>query len=206
MCPPSSSTFNVKITAPAARRANATANTSDFLTEADQDKVRPRKTMKKKGPQRSQSRNALPGSSLLGLGKTTSFKLLTILDRSRFTVSHTGSVRVLGGGPNPEAEIPAEEEAGGGGGGAAEGMVMGMEVGLEGGGRLDGMKGEGEAGIDARGGEGGCAAGRTEEGVEWREEWMRFSISSMSDWEVEWSGIVSLSDFKWDIFEIGGWI
>jgi hypothetical protein len=93
------STFSVRITAPAANSANATANTSDFLTEADHERVRPKNTMKKNGPQRSQSLRAFPGSSLYGLGNTTSFKLLTIRDRSRFTVSHTGSVNVLGGDP-----------------------------------------------------------------------------------------------------------
>ena len=35
-----------------------------FLTDADQDRVSPKKTMKKKGPHRSQSLKALPGSSL----------------------------------------------------------------------------------------------------------------------------------------------
>ena len=49
MCLPRSSTFNVKITAPAASRANATAKTSDFLTEADQESISPRNTIKKKG-------------------------------------------------------------------------------------------------------------------------------------------------------------
>jgi hypothetical protein len=76
--------------------------------------------MKKKGPHRSQSRKALPGSSRLGLGNTTSFKLLTILDRSRLTVSQTGSVRVLGAGPKPEVEISAGRVEGGGGGGGRE--------------------------------------------------------------------------------------
>jgi hypothetical protein len=50
------------------------------------------------------------------------------------------------------------------------------------------MKGEEETGI--RGGLGG-RAGRTVAGPDWRVEWMRFSISSMSDWDVEWRGIVS---------------
>lgn len=73
--------------------------------------------MKKNGPHRSQSRNALPGSSRLGLGNTTSFKLLTILDRSLLIVSQTGSVSVFGAGPNPELAISGRVEGGGGGGG-----------------------------------------------------------------------------------------
>lgn len=56
------------------------------------------------------------------------------------------------------------------------------------------MKGEGaaetETGMEARGGLGGLA-----EGTDW---WtlalMRFSISSMSDWEDGWRGMVSLCD------------
>lgn len=167
MCPPRSRTFNVKITAPAASKANATAKTSDFLTEADQERVRPKKTMKKKGPQRSQSRKALPGSSRLGLGKTTSFKLLTILERSLLTVSQTGSVKVLGAGPNPEVEISGRVEEGGGRGGREEGGFgrEGREEDLGGAGlgRLELMKGEEVeevTGIEARGGDGG-RAGRT---------------------------------------------
>lgn len=169
---------------------------STFLTEADQERVRPRNTMKKKGPQRSQSLKALPGSSLNGLGKTTSFKLLTILDRSRFTVSQTGSVSVFGGDPNPDAGIlPLGPEARGGRGGLGTAEDTGgtsVVLGLVGGGRLDGMKvgggfGAEEMGMEARGGDGG-RAGRTE--VEW--ELMRFSISSISDWDVECKGIVSL--------------
>jgi hypothetical protein len=88
---------------------------------ADQERMSPSKTMKKKGPQRSQSRRALPGSSRKGLGKTTSLRLLTIRTRSRLTVSQTGSVSVLGSGPNPleaiatvmepEAEVGADTAA-----------------------------------------------------------------------------------------------
>lgn len=88
------------------------------MTDADHERVRPRNTMKKKGPHRSQSLKAFPGSSRKGLGKTTSFKLLTIRDRSLLTVSHTGSVRVLGGDPNPEADksgLPLPETGNGGG-------------------------------------------------------------------------------------------
>lgn len=50
------------------------------------------------------------------------------------------------------------------------------------GGRLDWIKGEEETGIEARGGLGG-RAGRTVEGPDWTLALMRFSISSMSDWE-----------------------
>lgn len=124
ICPPRRSTFKVRITAPAARSANATAKTSDFLTDADQERVRPRNTMKKKGPHRSQSLKAFPGSSRKGLGNTTSFKLLTIRDRSLLTVSHTGSVRVLGGDPKPDADIsdlPLLETGKGGGAGKTVG-------------------------------------------------------------------------------------
>lgn len=104
------------------------------------------------------------------------------------TVSQTGSVRVLGGDPKALAAMPAEEEAGGGGGGGA-GLA---EDGGGGGGRLDWMKGEDvgvgvgveETGMEARGGLGG-RAGRTVEGADWIEEWIRFSISSMSDWDEE---------------------
>lgn len=77
-----------------------------FLTEADQESVSPRNTIKKNGPQRSQSLKAFPGSSRYGLGNTTNFRLLTILDRSLFTVSQTGSVSVFGGDPNASEENP----------------------------------------------------------------------------------------------------
>lgn len=60
-----------------------------------------------------------------------------------------------------------------------------------GGGMLEVMKGEEETGIDARGGDLGLA-GRTVAVDDWIEELIRFSISSMSDWEDGWSGIVSL--------------
>lgn len=152
------------------------------MTEADQERARPKKTMKKKGPQRSQSRNALPGSSLYGFGNTTSFRLLTILDRSRLIVSHTGSVNVFGAGPNP---LPAILDVGSGGGAGADGTFWLEEVdgGGGGGGRLDCMKGEADTtGIEARGGLGG-RAGRTVAGADWTLALMRFSISSMSDWE-----------------------
>lgn len=148
--------------------------------------------MKKKGPHRSQSLIAFPGSSLNGLGNTTSFKLLTILDKSRLMVSQTGSVRVFGGEPKPDPAIlllVIDPRGGGIGGlGAAAGVtgaaeIKGVGLGMEGGGRLEGMNGGGggleETGMEARGGDGG-RAGRTEEGY----EWMRFSISSMSDCEL----------------------
>lgn len=177
-----------------------------FLTEADQERTRPRKTIKKNGPHRSQSLSAFPGSSLYGFGNTTSFRLLTILDRSLFTVSHTGSVSVSGGDPNPDAPMPSPDRAGGGGsggadaaGGTGEGLWWLAVVG-GGGGRLEGRKGEEETGI--RGGLGG-RAGRTEAwGLDWSVEWIRFSISSMSDWDVEWRGMVS----PCDIFARGFWI
>ena len=51
------------------------------------------------------------------------------------------------------------------------------------------MNGDEDTGI--RGGLGG-RAGRTVEGLDWMEELIRFSISSMSDWEDAWRGIVSL--------------
>lgn len=131
-----------------------------FLTDADQERTRPRKTMKRNGPHRSQSLNAFPGSSRYGFGNTTSFKLLTILARSLFTVSHTGSVNVFGGDPKPEAPILSPDRGGGGGGAdAAGGTGVGFwwEAGC-GGGRFEGMKGEEETGM--RGGLGG-RAGRT---------------------------------------------
>jgi hypothetical protein len=155
-----------------------------FLTEADQESVRPRKTMKKKGPQRSQSRSAFPGSSRNGLGKTTSLRLLTMRDRSRLTVSQTGSVSVLVGAPNPSAAMGMETEAEGSGADGENGGT-GWGLGVDEG----GTAGELEMGMDARGGDEG-RAGRTTaaEGA----ALMRLSISSMSDLAEEgWSGIVS---------------
>jgi hypothetical protein len=116
--------------------------------------------MKKKGPQRSQSLSAFPGSSLFGFGNTTSLRLLTILDRSRFTVSQTGSVRVFGGDPNPSVAIVIRLLGTALGlTGAVGTTVMGMEGGTE-----DGGVGEVETGTEmgmvARGGDGG-RAGRT---------------------------------------------
>lgn len=176
------------------------------MTDADHESTRPRNTMKKKGPQRSQSLRAFPGSSRYGFGNTTSFKLLTILDMSRFTVSQTGSVSVFGPGPNPVASKPcrAPPLLAGSGGGGAEGAAGGAAAGTEGtnfwaaeeglrggsGGMEEGRKGEEETGIWARAGLGG-RAGRT-------VAFMRFSISSMSDWEEAWRGTVSL--WECDIF------
>ena len=161
--------------------------------------------MKKNGPHRSQSRRAFPGSSLYGFGNTTSFRLLTILDRSRFTVSQTGSVSVFGAGPNPvgAGRDDEEEEVGrsvGGTGRGTDGTFC-----LEEGGRLEGMKGEGEGedeiGMEARGGLGG-RAGRTVAGPDWTLALIRFSISSMSDWDEGCKGMVSLC-WPCDIFDFG---
>lgn len=85
------------------------------------------------------------------------------------TVSQTGSVKVLGAGPNPEVEISGRVEEGGGGrGGREEEGGFGREgreedLGGAGLGRLELMKGEEVeevTGIEARGGDGG-RAGRT---------------------------------------------
>lgn len=65
----------------------------------------------------------------------------------------------------------------------------------EGGGRASGMKGEWFMGMEARGEERGRAE-RTVVGPP--PMWIRVSISSMSDWEDGWRGMVSLAD--WDIF------
>jgi hypothetical protein len=157
-----------------------------FRTEADQESVRPKKTMKKKGPQRSQSRSALPGSSRNGLGKTTSLRLLTMRERSRLTVSQTGSVSVLVGAPNPSAAMGmgmVTEAEGSGAEGEKGGTGRGLE--LAGG----GTEGELEMGMDARGGdEGRAGSTAAAEGA----ALMRLSISSMSDLADEgWSGMVS---------------
>lgn len=183
----------MRITAPVASSAKATVKTSDFLTEADQDNVSPKNTMKKNGPHRSQSRNAFPGSSRYGFGNTTNFKLLTILDRSLFTVSQTGSVNVLGGGPKPLmvdcGRTAFALRLGLEGGGGAAGTKAGLGGGV---GRLEGMNGDVDTGMEARVGDGG-RAGRTVEGPNWTLAVIRFSISSMSDWEDWWRGTVSLS-------------
>ena len=57
-------------------------------------------------------------------------------------MSQTGSVRVLGGEPNPEGEIlgPLVAEGMGGGAGTEGGFCFAAEEGA-GGGRFDGMKG-----------------------------------------------------------------
>lgn len=132
-----------------------------FLTDADHDSARPRKMMKKNGPQRSQSRKAFPGTSRFGFGNTTSFKLPRILDRSLLTVSHTGSVQVFEDDPKPEFAISCRE--------FEEGRLVGTGIigiaamvgFLEVGGIDDDMNGLGEVetGIEALGG----LAGRTVE-------------------------------------------
>lgn len=98
--------------------------------------------MKKKGPQRSQSLKAFPGSSLLGFGKTTSFKLLMILDKSLLTVFQTGSVSLFGGGPKPVTEMrPPDSEERGESCGTVEGTEgTGVGFRLVGEGRLEGIK------------------------------------------------------------------
>lgn len=60
---------------------------------------------------------------------------------------------------------------------------------------FDWIKGDEETGMEALGGLGGLA-GSTVAGPDWTLACMRFSISSMSDWEEGWRGTVSL----WDIF------
>lgn len=175
-----------------------------FFTEADHERVSPRKMMKKKGPQRSQSLSAFPGSSRKGLGNTTSLRLLTIRDRSRFTVSHTGSVSVFGTDPKPSAPIPPWSLPPGGTAAAADATLTPSDGGGSGGapavaglaGRKGGGAGEEETGMEARGGEGGRAGRTVAEGA----ALMRLSISSMSDWEEGWRGMVS----PWDIVVGGG--
>lgn len=65
------------------------------------------------------------------------------------------------------------------------------------------MKGEGEGedeiGMEARGGLGG-RAGRTVAELDWTLAWIRFSISSMSDWEDWWRGMVSPCDILASFF------
>lgn len=162
--------------------------------------------MKKNGPQRSQSLSAFPGSSLYGLGNTTSFKLLTIRDRSRFTVSHTGSVNVLGGDPNALAPMFCEPPwellellITGRGGGTGTEVTLWADDDCGCGGRFDCINGEEETGIDGLVGLGGRAA-RTVPGPDWTLSLIRFSISSMSDWDDEWSGMVSPCDIFPDSF------
>lgn len=58
---------------------------------------------------------------------------------------------------------------------------------------LDWMNEAEDTGIDARGGLEG-RAGRTVAGPEWTLSLIRFSISSMSDWDEGCKGIVSLCD------------
>jgi hypothetical protein len=108
--------------------------------------------------------------------------------KSRFTVSHTGSVSVLGGGPNPSAPMGTETDVRTG--------ETETEIGMEAAGRggfvgtgAGANAGEEDTGMEARVGDGG-RAGRTVAGD--GAAWMRLSISSMSDCADEgWSGIVS---------------
>lgn len=62
-----------------------------------------------------------------------------------------------------------------------------------------------ETGIVAGGVGLGSGAGRTVDWPDWTLAWIRFSISSMSDWEEECRGTVSLSEC--DIFsrKVGVW-
>ena len=158
---------------------------------ADQERMSPSETMKKKGPQRSQSRSALPGSSRNGLGKTTSMRLLTTRWRSRLTVSQTGSVsvRLAGSGPPNPSEAMEPETTGAGtmepGGAAAENgsLAAGGSAGSA----------EEETGMEARGGDAGRAAEAAGATAAWGgAARARVSISSMSDCADDgWSGIVS---------------
>jgi len=113
-------------------------------------------------------------------------RLLTMRAKSRLTVSHTGSVSVLGGGPNPLAPMGTETDAGTG--------ETETEIGMEAAGRggfvgTGAGAGEEDTGMEARVGDGG-RAGSTVAGD--GAAWMRLSISSMSDCADEgWSGIVS---------------
>jgi hypothetical protein len=138
--------------------------------------------MKKKGPQRSQSRSALPGSSRKGLGKTTSLRFLTMRLRSRLTVSQTGSVSVSVSGPNPSEPMgTTTEPEPGANAESAAGLAAETMVGAE---------EEEEMGMEARGGEAGSVAGSTAAGD--GEALRRSSISSMSERADEgWSGTVS---------------
>lgn len=115
-------------------------------------------------------------------------------------MSHTGSVRVLWAEPNPPFEMFRLLElpvlTGGGKGAAGTGVGFWLEV-RGGGGMLEGIKWEEETGIWTCGGA-GSRAGRTVVGPAWTLAWMRFSISSMSDWEEAWRRTVSL----WRAFDI----
>lgn len=100
--PPRSCTFNVRTIAPADSVAKTTAKTFDLFSEAVPERVRASTMMKKKGPHKSQSLSALPGSSRKGFGRMTSFRLVATRNKSLFNVSHTGSVSVLYCGPPPK--------------------------------------------------------------------------------------------------------
>jgi hypothetical protein len=106
--------------------------------------------------------------------------------KSRLMVSHTGSVSVLGGDPNPSAPMGTETDAGTGTGETEIGMEAAGKGGFVGTGA---GAGEEDTGMEARVGDGG-RAGSTVAGD--GAAWMRLSISSMSDCADEgWSGIVS---------------
>ena len=88
---------------------------------------------------------------------------------------------MFGSGPNAIRESVTGITVAGAGAGAGAGEVTG--------GRLEERKGEGETGIEARGGLGGLAGS-----TDCTLPLMRSSISSMSDWEEGWRGIVSPRD------------
>lgn len=174
-----------------------------FSVVADHERMSPRETMKKKGPQRSQSRSALPESSRNGLGKTTSLRLLTTRLRSRLMVSQTGSVSVLAplvgsGPPNPSGEMGTETATmvpeAGVENGAAAAVENGSLAAVVAGGSAE----DEETGMEARGGEEmGRAAGTMVTCWEGQAR-ARVSISSMSDRAVEGCRACDMAG--------GGWI
>lgn len=108
---------------------------------------------------------------------------------------------------------PLPEEGNGGGAGTVGGFWLVVI-----GGGVDCTNGDEDTGIEARGGLGGLA-GRTVAGPDWTLALMRFSISSISDWDDGWRGTVSLCDiFREPLFnssflgkmekrkEFGNWI
>lgn len=92
--PPSNKTLRVRITAPKESTPKTTANTFDLFSDAEDDKTRARKIMKKNGPHRSQSLKADPKSSRNGFGKTTFRRFEMTRNTSRFNVTRTGSSKV----------------------------------------------------------------------------------------------------------------
>lgn len=178
--PPRSCTFRVSTMAPADSVAKTTANTFDLFSVAEYDSVKARNMMKKKGPHRSQSLNALPGSSRYGFGSTTSFRLVATRNKSLFRVSLTGSVKVLYWGPPPN---PAPVEGVGPDCTGVENAWLLLET-NEGGNR------GAETGI--LGGLDGFRAGGTDRGTSRAAGctlmWNKLSISSISDCDdVLWS-------------------